>query len=252
MKKLIVMGIICLMITGLSVAANAYAGVTLNVAPVADGGSFQTVQLGWLSDDGTGAATTNGKDASVDGANGLTAMAGQVEMDILNSGIASSKVNGDWRAPIAAATDTQVWRLKVTMPTYPVDESDMTVYSAVSFGLTAGFTPGLGLPANAKLYILNGSFTTAAAAKAAVSTSALLWTAPLGDGGVYNSAANAFTIPSPTYDADNDMWITSGAYKYFTVYAEGQTVAQTPEPGSMVAMLSGLVGLVGFGIRRRK
>lgn len=30
------------------------------------------------------------------------------------------------------------------------------------------------------------------------------------------------------------------------------TLGQVPEPGSMVAMLSGLVGLAGFGIRRRK
>ena len=30
------------------------------------------------------------------------------------------------------------------------------------------------------------------------------------------------------------------------------TASYVPEPGSMVAMLSGLVGLVGFGIRRRK
>jgi len=29
-------------------------------------------------------------------------------------------------------------------------------------------------------------------------------------------------------------------------------VASTPEPGSMVALFSGLVGLVGYGIRRRK
>jgi len=30
------------------------------------------------------------------------------------------------------------------------------------------------------------------------------------------------------------------------------TLSQVPEPGSMVAMASGLVGLLGFGIRRRK
>jgi|GEM_PF-1508588 len=38
-----------------------------------------------------------------------------------------------------------------------------------------------------------------------------------------------------------------GAYKYFVLEA-----APIPEPGSMVALFSGLVGLVGFGIRRRK
>jgi len=37
-----------------------------------------------------------------------------------------------------------------------------------------------------------------------------------------------------------------GAYQYFVLEAT------VPEPGSMVALFSGLIGLVGFGIRRRK
>jgi len=37
-----------------------------------------------------------------------------------------------------------------------------------------------------------------------------------------------------------------GAYQYFVLEA------QVPEPGSMVALFSGFIGLVGFGIRRRK
>lgn len=252
MKKLIVVAIIAMMITGLSVAANAYAGVTLNVAPVTNAGSFQTVQLGWMTQDAMvgGVPTTNAKDLSVDGANGLTAMAGQVEMDILNSVIASSKVNGDWRAPVVdVPTNTQVWRLKVTVPTYPVDEFDQTLYEATPFGIDAYFNPGMGL-AGAKMYLLNGNFTTAALAKAATLTSALLWTAPLGDAGHFTTLANAFTIPVPVYDADNDVWITTAAFKSFTVYAEG--APSVPEPGSMLAMFSGLIGLVGFGIRRRK
>ena len=46
-------------------------------------------------------------------------------------------------------------------------------------------------------------------------------------------------------DADS----AGGAYQYFVLEANS---VSTPEPGSMLAMLSGLVGLVGFGIRRRK
>jgi len=38
-----------------------------------------------------------------------------------------------------------------------------------------------------------------------------------------------------------------GAIESWTIVA-----TTVPEPGSMVAMLSGLVGLVGYGIRRRK
>lgn len=45
-------------------------------------------------------------------------------------------------------------------------------------------------------------------------------------------------------------------YRTSTPFAAGNgyilEVSTVPEPGSMIAMLSGLVGLVGFGIRRRK
>jgi len=39
---------------------------------------------------------------------------------------------------------------------------------------------------------------------------------------------------------------SGGAFQYFLLEAT------VPEPGSMVALFSGLVGLIGFGIRRRK
>jgi hypothetical protein len=54
---------------------------------------------------------------------------------------------------------------------------------------------------------------------------------------------------------------TLASYKTSTPYVAGNgyilsfrdsVIPPIPEPGSMVAMLSGIVGLVGFGIRRRK
>lgn len=63
--------------------------------------------------------------------------------------------------------------------------------------------------------------------------SELIWTAPYGVKS--NSKAPMFSF---VVDAGTEL----------------QLVASTivPEPGSMVALFSGLVGLVGFGIRRRK
>lgn len=67
------------------------------------------------------------------------------------------------------------------------------------------------------------------------------WAAATGIGGVANT--NYFS-KSYTLTDDNDT--AGGSYKYFMLEAT------VPEPGSMVALFSGLVGLVGFGIRRRK
>ena len=66
-------------------------------------------------------------------------------------------------------------------------------------------------------------------------------------------------------NGSNDGTGMSGTYfqKQYTIGASGyqdfvllasatNPILTTPEPGSMLAMLSGLVGLVGFGIRRRK
>lgn len=67
-----------------------------------------------------------------------------------------------------------------------------------------------------------------------------------------------YTI-TQTADANGQVDIRLGMNKYATTAAkqcdaffDSASVTLIPEPGSMVALLSGLVGLVGVGIRRRK
>jgi len=56
------------------------------------------------------------------------------------------------------------------------------------------------------------------------------------------------STPSGTSVAPN----FTGDFEFTGTPIELQLVSVVPEPGSMLAMLSGLVGLVGYGIRRRK
>lgn len=62
-------------------------------------------------------------------------------------------------------------------------------------------------------------------------------------------ATSSGNLTNPWFKADLP------AFKTGTPLGAGQgyiLAMEIPEPGSMVAMLSGLVGLVGFGIRRRR
>lgn len=71
------------------------------------------------------------------------------------------------------------------------------------------------------------------------------WTSTGGIVGAKNDqlALNGYFSKSYTLGAADNA---GGAYQYFVLEA------QAPEPGSIVALFSGLVGLAGFGIRRRK
>jgi hypothetical protein len=262
MQKLIVIGIIVMMITGCSVAANAYVGVALNVRPVADIGSYHTPQVGWLTDislNNTNAgATTDGTDTS-DYADSGSVPSGVLELDDVNSGI-GSRVQYDYRAPITNLTQTEIWRFKATVSN--PDASGQ--YIGASFGLECLFALQ---PTNQAFYILNGNFSTLAAVQTAIGyngtthvytdtgTAILACLVPAVRGvdhpkdiaasTGFTSAAGAYSLGVPIHDEGEDTW--SVPSKYFTVFA-----LQVPEPGSLLAMFSGLIGLVGFGIRRRK
>ncbi|MCE5322013.1 PEP-CTERM sorting domain-containing protein [bacterium] len=70
-----------------------------------------------------------------------------------------------------------------------------------------------------------------------------------------SAICNGESVTSYTFTGAENGSSTAPLFTWYFDVSEGQTYDLTlavPEPGSMVAMLSGLVGLVGFGIRRRK
>jgi len=69
------------------------------------------------------------------------------------------------------------------------------------------------------------------------------------DLGAVPVATSAGTQDSPWFTTSLPVYKTSTPTEYGKGYILELSI---PEPGSMVAMLSGLVGLVGFGIRRRR
>jgi len=237
MKKLIVIGIIAMMITGLSVAANAMAGTVLNLQPQNDNGSVQTVLVGWMTDPLTSNLGTDDLDYD------NTLGAGQPDQILtrVQNALIGSRVKQDYRAPILGESDFQIWEIRTQVGNNPS-------HTAATFGLKAWFGD---YPAtNSAFWILNGNFTTQQACLDAIAGGSSVIAKLDGTNQSYDSGASTWNINAPVYNEDLEAWTTP--YTRFTVYAGYQAPLTTPEPGSMLAMFSGLVGLVGFGIRRRK
>lgn len=71
-------------------------------------------------------------------------------------------------------------------------------------------------------------------------------------GTVHLTAGQSLSFEQHTNDSSGSMVFFDNYQCPITLVDATITDAQVPEPGSMMALASGLVGLVGFGIRRRK
>jgi len=217
MKKLIVMGIVAVMVMGMGVAANAY--VMAGSAKDTNGMNFMTaLQFGDTADSKTAQPAPT---------------AGTVELAI--------PTNQNW----TPGADPGALNYKALVKTNPVS-------------LTKGWT-----------FMLWGNSFTATEGKANVK----FWISSVGNGTNLGSVMpsdrpyevvtlSGTQVWTGALDANKKTeaapWVSFQWNVHNTatpaVDADGFILRQVvvPEPGSMLAMFSGLVGFVGFGIRRRK
>lgn len=239
-SRMIVITLLAGIVALVPVAASAYEGVVLNLQPVSDGGSVQTVQLGYYTDDGTGNPSTNDYDGC-DMESSPFAMPGMIQMDIVNPVIGFGLAQSDFRAPNGNPGDpAQIWRLSTCIPM----SFGMGAQFSLDMSFSDGFTPSGQSPA---FYILDGDFSTEAECLAAIDTNLICMLS----GDVTSFAGGNFSIPDPEFDCETGMF-TTPSYN-FTVYSCSPAgAAAVPEPGSLLALFSGMVGLVGYGVRRRR
>ena len=225
MRSALVTAVLVVMVSVLAIPAGAYTGVVLTFMGDCSDGCVLDAQLGWY--DGY---TTNGYDEAWDGTVAVPALPGQIELDLVNSTLGAGRWVDDYRSALTPAVEgPEIWLLKAYIPVNDLHQD-------VRFGLRAWFEPGFELPTSG--YLASQSFAVYDGdVRADWFSQTPLWLSPHGVSGSWLSANwssgdTAFLLP-------ND-----GAH-YFTVVI-------APEPGSMAAVAAGLIGLAGFGIRRRK
>jgi hypothetical protein len=230
MKKLIVIGIVMVMVMAMAVAASAFtADNTIKMGITFANGTISQGTLTLGTDVGKGDGYVLAEDL---GFSGATSTAGEIICtDLAPTGtITDGRWKTDLRAPVGEGALPKVWSLKAYFNNGLAGTATLKAWMMAGTG-----NPGVNSE-NYKVQIFDGTWTSAAI-QAGEAQSALLWTAPT------NGTTGTSTSPQYTLGGIN---MTAGQQRYYTM------AISVPEPGSMVALFSGLVGLVGFGIRRRK
>jgi hypothetical protein len=223
---------VVLAMVSLAAAAGAYTGVVPNLTANYPEGCYMITQLGWV--DGN---TTNGRDEGWDYTAGTPCQPGVIELDFVNSALGSGRWMDDYRAPLGPTTNgPDIWPLKAYIPDMTDPGTGQTLHYDANFGLVGWFQAGFGIPTSGWLSDKSFAFFDGDV-RSTWFTQTPLWVSPHGVTG---------SISSPNWTTGSSrFFLPDGGTHYFTVVI-------APEPGSMLAMLSGLVGLVGFGVRRRR
>lgn len=219
MKKLIVIGIVAAMVMGLAVAASAFtANDTWYVQMRAENAGVCQGAITMGTKPGASDGYVQVEDTGFPGA---TSGAGEIIITDLGApGIPDGRCNKDVRAPMLV-NQVKVWNLLA----YINGQASGTLTIKAWVPSTAKIT-------SPDFYVALYDRVVTAENYKSVNP---VWVAPHNASG--SSSAPQYTAVVPV----------NGQLQYTLLCS-----TEIPEPGSMVAVLSGLVGLVGFGIRRRK
>jgi len=231
MKKLMVIAIVGIMVMGLALGANASS--TNNTWLVYLKGADQSGTNALSTQTILGASGTTESDGSA------TAMAGnlQVALTDFDPGKGSNS-NGYSSVVHPAGSPLNTYNLTL----WAGSSCTATAFTVTGWNPSGTYALGTGEQAHLKVVSCPAGIT-------------LTDTSGGGDVVVSNPVGYSFTFATGkngTSALPQLDWTFNGANATTAGSSSPILLELVPEPGSILAMLSGLVGLVGFGIRRRK
>lgn len=223
MKKLALIGIAMLMVMSLAVAASADGIVVDTDIKI----GLQFWANGTLAQGPCVVGTVEGgHDGFYLGEDTTFGAPVNGKGEIICYNLSSERWANDLRAPITTPHTCKAWNLKAYINGGGLGTCRLDAW--------VGATGKLDSP-DYKAELYEGTWTAQQCLNGQAGTP--IWSAP------HNSSGSS---SSPQY-SQSPIPMGLNQDKYYTV-----AIMTVPEPGSMVALFSGLVGLVGFGIRRRK